>query len=130
MHFCDYGIQLTRGFRALKLWMSFKVFGLAAFREAVARGFENARAAEARLRRSGEWEIVSPAQMAIVAFRHRRGEAVNRRLVGEMIAGGYAMLSSTTLHGATALRLCTINPRTTVDEIEHTIAHLEKHAAG
>ena len=59
VHLCDYGVQLTRGFRALKLWMSFKVFGAAAFRKAVARGFDNARAAEARLRRSRRWEIVA-----------------------------------------------------------------------
>jgi glutamate/tyrosine decarboxylase-like PLP-dependent enzyme len=136
VNFCDHGIQLTRGFRALKLWLSFKVFGLAAFRDAVAWGFELAEIAERRLRQAPCWEILSPAQMAIVAFRYaapgrtgERLEQVNRRLVGAMMAEGFAMLSSTALRGRTALRLCTINPRTTAAEIEETIARLERHAA-
>src|SRR5437763_4654275 len=43
---CDYGIQLTRSFRALKVWLSLETFGLAAFREALTRGFELAEIAE------------------------------------------------------------------------------------
>jgi glutamate/tyrosine decarboxylase-like PLP-dependent enzyme len=131
VHFCDHGVQLTRNFRALKLWMSLKVFGAAAFRDAVARGFRLAALAEAKLREAGCWEIASPAQMAIVAFRYcvpgrtaEEIEAVNKRLVGDMIADGYAMLSSTTLRGQTALRLCTINPRTMDEEIAETVRRL------
>jgi glutamate/tyrosine decarboxylase-like PLP-dependent enzyme len=135
VHFCDYGVELTRSFRALKLWMSLKVFGAAAFREAVTRGFRLAELAERKLRQAGCWEIVSPAQMAIVAFRYRTPgrtpeelENVNRRVVGKIIADGYAMLSSTVLRGHTALRLCTINPRTGEDEIAETIRRLERVA--
>ena len=80
VNFCDYGIELTRDFRALKLWMSLKVFGAAAFRAAIDRGFELAEIAERRLRESGRWEILSPAQMAIVAFRHVGEDASNSRL--------------------------------------------------
>src|SRR5262249_49169948 len=61
---CDYGIQLTRSFRALKLWLSLQTFGLSAFREAITRGFELAELAERELRAHEGWEIVSPAQMA------------------------------------------------------------------
>ncbi|MGH8654765.1 MAG: pyridoxal-dependent decarboxylase [Gammaproteobacteria bacterium] len=52
VNFCDLGIQLTRRFRALKLWLSLKTFGLKAFREAVARGLNLARTAEAILAKS------------------------------------------------------------------------------
>lgn len=134
LNFCDYGIQLTRNFRALKLWMSLKVFGLEAFRQAIEHGFHLAEAAEKRLRRSGRWEIVSPAQMAVVCFRYRRcGEATDsdawhRELVERMVTDGYAVLSSTVLRGRTVLRLCTINPRTRVEEVEETIARLERLA--
>jgi glutamate/tyrosine decarboxylase-like PLP-dependent enzyme len=131
INFCDHGVQLTRNFRALKLWMSLKVFGAAAFRDAVTRGFRLAELAETKLREAGCWEIVSPAQMAIVAFRYcapgrtvEEIEAVNKRLVGDMIADGYATLSSTTLHARTTLRLCTLNPRTTDEEIAETVRRL------
>lgn len=137
VNFCDYGIQLSRGFRALKLWMSLKIFGVAAFREAVARGFALAECAEQRLRESRCWEIVTPAQMAIVSFRYRDAnrspeelEATNQQLVERTIADGFAVLTSTTLHGRTVLRLCTINPRTTTEDIRETIARLERLASG
>src|SRR5262249_16506246 len=60
------GLQLTRGSRALKLWLSLRVFGLDAFRAAIARGIELAELAEALLRERDGWEVVSPAKLAIV----------------------------------------------------------------
>ena len=126
VNFCDYGIQLTRGFRALKLWISFQVFGAAAFRSAIDRGFELAEMADERLRESGRWEILSPAQMAIVAFRHVGDDALNSRLAADLKTSGYAFLSTTTLRGRTALRLCTINPRTTAEDVRGTIDRLER----
>jgi len=133
VNFCDRGIQLTRNFRALKLWMSLKVFGLEAFRQAVSWGIRLAELAERRLRNSPCFEIVTPAQIGIVSFRYTAPnrsaeelEAVNQRLVEAMIADGYAILTSTILRGRTVLRLCTINPRTTEDDLEETIRRLER----
>jgi glutamate/tyrosine decarboxylase-like PLP-dependent enzyme len=130
VNFCDYGIQLTRGFRALKLWMSLKVHGAAAFRAAIEHGFEMAELAERRLRQSPRWEILSPAQMAIVAFRHAGDDALNSRLAAELKEGGFAFLSTTTLRGRIALRLCTINPRTTEEDVLGTIDRLESSVRG
>jgi aromatic-L-amino-acid decarboxylase len=139
INYCDYGIQLTRGFRALKLWMSLKVFGLAAFRQAVARGFTLAELAEDILGKSAHWEIVTPAQMGIVTFRFvPEGQirtlveidAINQRIVDQMIADGFAMVSTTSLRGRIVLRLCTINPRTSENDIRETIQRLERFAEG
>ena len=124
----DYGVQLSRGFRALKVWLSMTTFGLAAFRDAVTRGFELAEFAERELRRRPNCEILSPAEMAIVAFRFGKEDALQTKLVERMLADGFAFLTSTTLKGVTALRLCTINPRTTEDDIIQTIDRLEKFA--
>jgi aromatic-L-amino-acid/L-tryptophan decarboxylase len=124
----DYGIQLSRGFRALKVWLSMNTFGLAAFRDAVTYGFELAEFAEGELRTRRNCEILSPAEMAIVAFRFGKDDALQTKLVDLMLRDGFAFLTSTTLKGATALRLCTINPRTTKDDIIQTIDLLEKFA--
>jgi glutamate/tyrosine decarboxylase-like PLP-dependent enzyme len=124
----DYGIQLSRGFRALKVWLSINTFGLAAFRDAVTRGFELAEFAEGELRRRRNCEILSPAEMAIVAFRFGKDDAMQTKLVDLMLRDGFAFLTSTTLKGRTALRLCTINPRTTEQDIIQTIDRLEKFA--
>jgi glutamate/tyrosine decarboxylase-like PLP-dependent enzyme len=131
INYRDHGIQLTRSFRALKLWMSLKAFGLEAFRQGVAHGIGLSEYAESRLRQSDRWEIVTPAQLGIVTFRVRSGDtthadATARRLVEEMFDEGFAMLSTTVLHGRLALRFCTINPRTTEDDIRETIERLER----
>lgn len=124
----DHGVQLTRVFRALKVWLSLQAFGVAAFREAITRGFELAEIAERELRARKGWEILSPAQMATVCFRFGETDELQTKLVDRMMRDGYALLTSTTLRGAASLRLCTINPRTTEQDIVETVARLDKFA--
>jgi aromatic-L-amino-acid/L-tryptophan decarboxylase len=133
VNFRDYGIQLTRSCRALKLWMSLKVFGLAAFRQAVTRGIELAEFAEEQLRQSPCWEILTPAQFGIITFRYICDDqsksdmnTLNQQIIDAMLQDGFAFLTSTTLKGQTALRLCTINPRTAEADLRATIQRLER----
>ncbi len=123
----DYGIQLTRSFRALKLWMSIQYFGLDAFRTAIARGFELAEFAEQRLRATPGWEIVTPATMGIVTFD--RPGTDHQKLHAAILADGFALATTTVLKGRTVLRFCCINPRTTEDDIEQTIHRIDQLCA-
>lgn len=124
----DHGVQLTRSFRALKVWLSLQTFGVAAFREAIDRGFELAEIAERELRARKGWEILSPAQMATVCFRFGDSDEVQTQLVDLMMRNGYALLTSTELRRVASLRLCTINPRTTKRDIIGTIDRLHQLA--
>src|SRR5262249_42932944 len=74
INFADHGIALTRRFRALKIWFSVQVLGLAWHRALVARCLRLAEYAAALLEESGAFEILSPPQLSIVCFRYR-GEA-------------------------------------------------------
>jgi len=121
VNFRDRSVQLTRGARALKLWLSIRVFGLAAFREAVGRGIALAEHAEALLRARPGWEIVTRAQLAIVCFRREGDDARQTRIAEAMARDGFALPSTTVLDGRVVLRLCTINPRTTEEDIERTL---------
>jgi aromatic-L-amino-acid decarboxylase len=121
-------VQLSRSFRALKVWLSLQAFGLSAFRDAITRGFELAEIAERELRGREGWEILSPAQMATVCFRFGNSDDLQTQLVDAMMQDGYALLTSTTLRGVASLRLCTINPRTTEQDIVATIKRLDKFA--
>jgi glutamate/tyrosine decarboxylase-like PLP-dependent enzyme len=103
-------------------------FGLTAFRDAVTRGFELAEFAEKELRARRDCEILSPAEMGIVAFRFGKEDERQTKLVDQMLRDGFGFLTSTTLKGKIALRLCTINPRTTEEDIVQTIDRLEKFA--
>ncbi len=127
----NYGVQLTRSFRALKLWLSLRTFGLESFRKAIARGIDIAEIAQRELESIEEWEIVTPARLAVVTFRYSprgmNGESVDAlqgRMVEAMLADGYALATSTVLSGRPVLRLCTINPRTTDREIRETVRRM------
>jgi aromatic-L-amino-acid decarboxylase len=119
----DYGMQLTRSFRALKLWMSVHYFGLDAFRTAMERGFELAEFAESKLRAMPGWEVVTPANMGIVTFHHPSADYEN--IHNEMLANGFALATSTVLKGRKVLRFCTINPRTTEDDVTRTLDFID-----
>ena len=131
-NFCDFSPELTRRFRALKLWMSIKAFGLDAFRRAVEIGLENARFAENELHSNEHWEVFTPATLGVVTFRYRPRDLsetdlnrINLSISRRCLSNGFAMVMTTELRGKTALRLCTINPRTTKEDISETIRHLE-----
>ncbi len=132
VNFSDYGIQLTRSFRALKLWMTLKVFGRKHVAEAVQRGFERAEQAERLLREHPEWTVVTPAQMGILTFRcvpegwtEEEVNVLNRRLAPALREEGEAFLTKTTLDGRPVLRLCPINPRTTPQDLRQTFVRLD-----
>jgi glutamate/tyrosine decarboxylase-like PLP-dependent enzyme len=119
------GIELTRRSRAIKAWMTISSAGRVGLTEAVRRGIERATVAENRLRAGGVWEIVSPAQLGIVTFRHRRRPQGHESAAASLTASGLAAVTCTRLLGQSTLRLCTINPRTTDADIDDTITALE-----
>lgn len=133
VNFSDYGPQLSRGFRALKLWMSLHVFGTEAFARAVEHGFERAEQMATLVVDHRDWQLITPAQMGVLTFRARPagyGENAldrhNKALVDAILDDGYAMVVSTRLGERTVLRMCTINPRTTRHDIQETFERLER----
>jgi glutamate/tyrosine decarboxylase-like PLP-dependent enzyme len=126
--FRDRGPQLSRGSRAIKLWLSLQVFGLDAFRAAIDRGIDIAERAEALIAATPGFEVVTPASLAILTFRAAGGSAANAALAERAAADGYVAPSSTVLRGETVLRLCTINPRTTDAELERSVRRLAQLA--
>lgn len=124
VNFGSRGLQLTRSARAMKVWMSVRTFGMDRIRQAVEAGVEMAHLAEAEIIRRPQLELLSPASMGIVAWRcrpdgvseDRLGE-LNRRVQGELMTHGHAMLSSTRLGGRYALRFCFVNPRVEVRDV-------------
>ncbi len=131
VNFCDRGIQLTRIFRALRIWLSVQRYGLAAHRAEISRAIALARGAAARIRAHPELELLAPPGLGIVCFRYRGPEhaavpataldELNRRIQDEIVQSGFAMMSSTRLGGRLSLRFCILNIRTTEEDLADTV---------
>ncbi len=136
--FSDYGIQLSRNFRALKIWMSLKQYGANKYEKIITQNILLAKYLEALAEESNEFIVESPANLSIVCFRYvpkdlleRYGKSnqtqkdnfnnyldnLNKSILKEMIADGRAVLSGAILHGKYVLRACIINYRTKKKDI-------------
>ena len=130
VNFADYGEQLTRYSRALKVWMSVSYFGVAALRRAMDHAMDLALYAEQLVRLEATLEVLAPAQFGVLCFRaHPAGvndsaalDAFNESVNAKVNAGGEYFISSTRLHGVFSLRICILGFRTTEKEIEGVVA--------
>ena len=127
-NFADRGLQLSRTARALKIWMSVQTFGMAAFRAAVQKGLDLARRAEEYVESSPMLEPMAPVSLGILCFRVNPGgldaaalEDVNRKVLARVFWDELAFLSSTSLKGVFALRLCILNHTTTWQDVRKTL---------
>ncbi len=121
----DRGLELSRRARGLKLWLTLRVHGVARLRAAIAHGIGLAEHAERLLAADPRWEVVTPASLGIVTFSLRGASYEDHQArAAELARDGYAAVTSTRVQGRPALRLCTINPRTTVDDVAGTLARL------
>ena len=134
-NFGDRGLQVSRSFRALKVWMSVQVFGMAAFRRAVANGLGLAARAEAHVRASPVLEILSPTSLGIVCFRVNPEDAevgeetlekINRTVLARVFWEEPALVSSTLLRERFALRMCILNHTTDWEDVHETLEAIER----
>ena len=131
-NYSDQGIQLTRGFRALKIWMSIQTFGMAAFRAAVENGLDLADRAAEYITSSRTLELIS-ASLSIVCFRINPGglnedalAKLNRQVLAHVFWGETAFLTSTIVNGRFVLRLCIVNFNATWDDVRDTLESIEQ----
>lgn len=134
INFYDYGIQLTRRFRALKFYMSIKTFGLQAFRKAISYNIELAEQTENYLRDSSKWEVISSANLAIINFRfhplnchfnEKQLDDLNQSISKKMMDSKEALLVTTILQNQIVIRMCLINPNTTFYHVKETLEQCE-----
>jgi glutamate/tyrosine decarboxylase-like PLP-dependent enzyme len=137
VNFSDYGEQLTRYSRALKVWFSMQYFGTAAIRAAQDYAMGLAELAEQIVRESPELEVLTPALFGIVCFRVRpRGvqdvevlNALNQRVNERVNRTGFVLMSSTRLRGALSLRLCIPGYRTREQDVRDVLDLVRRTAA-
>jgi len=127
VNFGDFGVQQSRGARALKVWLSVGYFGVAAFRAAIDRALDLAELARRRIAAERALESIAAGELGITCFRRRvaAGEdeaaRVNAELVGAYERTGRGIVSSTRLNGRYAVRLCVLNHTTTAADVEDVV---------
>lgn len=133
IEFWDLGPELTRPARGLKLWLTLQVMGTEEMGRVIEHGCALAELAEKIVRQDPEWEIISPAQLGIVNFRYiadgtlseNQLDKINRTISREITESGFAQVFTTELNHKKVLRMCTIHPETTEEDICDTIERLK-----
>jgi aromatic-L-amino-acid/L-tryptophan decarboxylase len=125
--FTDFGPELSRGFRALKVWFTMKTYGLDRFGELIAEQCALARALGARIEAAPQLELLAPVTLNVVCFRYAAGvdedasDALNGHIVVELQERGIAVPSTTRAGGRLAIRLNVMNHRTTQADLDATL---------
>jgi aromatic-L-amino-acid decarboxylase len=121
----DYGVQLGRRFRALKLWFVMRAFGLEGLRSRLRHHCELAQRFAAAVRDEPGWVVMAPVPFSLVCFRYapnglsdQEADAANQRILDEVNAAGDVFLSHTKLNGRFTIRLAIGNIRTEWEHIE------------
>lgn len=127
--FFEESLELSRRFRALKLWLSLRYHGFTAFREAIAKDLGQARRLADAIRRQPDLELLAPVELSAICFRHRGSTAsseeklneFNAKLLKRVVARGRIYLSNASLRGKFSLRACIVNHRTTDADVDSII---------
>ena len=127
----DLGLDLSRPARGVKLWLSLQALGTKKMGDTIDYGIKLAEYTESVVRNTPNLEIVTPAQTAILNFRYvdthlseQELNHFNTKLSNKISNSGFAQILTTKLKGQTVLRMCTISPETTFEDIDKTIDHI------
>ncbi len=134
--FTDYGLQLSRGFRALKVWMAFKTFGLNKLARLFEQNIAQAQYLAELVERAPHLELTAPHPLNIVCLRYLAPNmeddplnAFNQELLARLQESGIAAPSSTTLRGKFSIRVAIVNHRSRREDFELLVAAVERIGA-
>lgn len=129
--FGEYGLQLSRGFRALKVWMSIKEHGIDKYARLIDQNIAQAQALAARVDAEPELERLAPVALNIVCFRYVTPDwseaqlnTLNEELVIRLQERGMALATSTALYGKTCLRPSATNHRSTMADFDILVSEV------
>ncbi|MBV8811666.1 MAG: aminotransferase class V-fold PLP-dependent enzyme [Acidobacteriaceae bacterium] len=125
----EYGVQLGRRFRALKLWYVMRYYGRQGIVSMLRESLRLAQTLKSLIEQDDAFEICAPVPFSLVCFRHRGDDELNRNLLAEVNASGKAFLSQTVLNGNFVLRFAIGNFQTTEQDVRETWSLIRETAA-
>jgi aromatic-L-amino-acid/L-tryptophan decarboxylase len=141
LDFKDYGPQLSRSFRALKVWMTFKAYGARKLRAAIESNIEVMRYLAERIDHSDDFVRLAPVPLSVVCFQYRPPDMLvqrdqsytddlNNRLSNALEKDGRVFVSGTKIHGKTVLRACSVNHRLRREDVDFLLAVVRQVGRG
>jgi aromatic-L-amino-acid/L-tryptophan decarboxylase len=138
--FKDYGPQLSRSFRALKVWMTFKAYGARKLRAAIESNITVMRYLADRIDESPDFVRLAPVPLSVVCFQYRTSDIsrhddqtylnrLNTTLLEALVRDGRVFLSGTNIRGKTALRACSVNHRLRRTDVDFLLEVIREVAA-
>ncbi|KAM0439175.1 hypothetical protein ACHAQK_006280 [Fusarium lateritium] len=134
-NFWNFGMELTRPSRAMKLWFTLRVLGVERLGQMIDHGFHLAEISEEEVQKLSNWEITSPASMAIVTFRYAPGgkteeelDELNGGISRYLMENDIAGILTTKLGGRIVLRICSISPVLSAEEMVEIVMQLDQVA--
>jgi aromatic-L-amino-acid/L-tryptophan decarboxylase len=128
LKYADLGVQLSRGFRALKAWMCMKAQGVDNWAKAIERNVEQGQYLANLVRKTPELELLAPAPLNVVCFRYDRPaqdlDKLNQDILVQLQEQGIAVPSSTVLEGKFALRVAITNHRTSLEDLDLLVSNV------
>jgi aromatic-L-amino-acid decarboxylase len=129
--FFDESIELSRRFRALKLWFSLRYHGLAAFRKSIEDDLQRAQRLGSSIEGTADLQLMAPIELSAVCFRYVGGahseedlNHINYKILRRIVERGNVYLSNATLQSRFCLRACIVNHRTTNSDIDRVVAEI------
>jgi glutamate/tyrosine decarboxylase-like PLP-dependent enzyme len=134
--FFEESLELSRRFRALKLWLSLRYHGFEKFREAIRNDLENAQRLAGLVRTDSHLELLAPVPLSAVCFRYisvpgapNKIDAFNQAILQRIVRRGKVFLSNASIQGKFALRACFVNHRTTLDDVRLIVSEVLRAAS-
>ncbi len=127
--FWDYGVELSRRFRALKVWLTLQYYGTRRIAEAISDDMSLAAYLGEVVSNADDFELLAPVELSICCFRYvppgvddnAELDRLNETIMERVQKGGRAYISNATVNGKFALRACITNFRTTKSDIDETV---------
>jgi aromatic-L-amino-acid/L-tryptophan decarboxylase len=134
--FADYGLELSREFRALKVWFTLRHYGIERLGASIARNCDLAKALGDSVAADHDLELLAPVTLNVVCFRYRAPglhddalDELNAEIAIDVQESGAAVVSTTRIANRVALRACIVNHRTRADDLTLLLAAV-RSAAG
>lgn len=123
----EYNLQLTKDFKALKIWLSMKTYGVENLTNAIEEDIQKAQYLASKIQESADFELLAPVPMSVVCFRYKgkhltnqeAKDTINQQLLQTIEKDGRVFLAGTKVNGQVALRICCVNHRRTLQDIDY-----------